>query len=212
MSQISGVLLALPAGSLNGSTLSGNAEIQHTQLRQRVLQTFPVPWTQFRVWDAWHTNPVGTAGTDDLALSTGALVGSGAAGTINAGDCKNLGATTRRIACFVPIPDHYDDGETIQLRIRAAMATTVASTSCTVDAEAFVVGVGATVGTDLVTTAAQSMNSLTVTDYDFTINAASVDPGMLLEVRLTIAVSDTATATAVTPTIYSVELLCDTRG
>lgn len=212
MSQIPNVILALPPGSIGGTTLSGNAEILHSQMRQRVLQAFPVPWTQFRVWDAWHTNPVGTAGTDDLALSTGALTASGAAGTINAGDCKNLGATTRRIACFVQVPDHYDDGETIQLRIRAAMATTVASTSCTVDAEAFVVGTGATVGSDLVTTAATSMNTLTVTDYDFALNAASVDPGMLLEVRLTIVCNDTATATAVTPTIYAVRLLCDTRG
>jgi hypothetical protein len=56
------------------------------------------------------------------------------------------------------------------------------------------------------------MNSLTAANYDFTINATGVDPGDLLEVRISIAASDTATATAVTPAIYSVSLLCDTRG
>lgn len=211
MSQISGVLLQLPAGSVNGKAIADNAEILYSQMKQRVLQTFPVPWTSFRTWDAWASNPVSSAASDDLALSTGALTASGAAGKITAGDVKNTSAT-RRIACFIPIPDHYDDGETIQLRIRAAMETTVASSSCTVDAEAFVVGTGSTVGVDLVSTAAQSMNSLTVSDYDFTITASSVDPGNLLEVRITIASVDSATATAVTPAIYSVELLCDTRG
>jgi ATP-dependent exoDNAse (exonuclease V) beta subunit len=43
-------------------------------------------------------------------------------------------------------------------------------------------------------------------------DAASVDPGQLLECRLSISCNDTATATAVTPAIYKVSLLADTRG
>jgi hypothetical protein len=212
MTQITNAFLQLPDGSITSNTISGNAEILHTQLRQRTLQSFPVNPTQYRVWDANHTNAVGTAATDDLALTTSALTGSGATVLVSAGDCKNLGATTRRVAFFMAIPPNYDDGETIQFRIRTKMETTVASTSCTVDLEAFIVGTGTTVGSDLVTTAATDMNSLTAADKDFVIDASAVNPGDVLQCRLSIAVSDTGTATAVTPVVISVALLCDTRG
>lgn len=212
MTQITNAFLQLPDGSITSNTISGNAEILHTQLRQRTLQSFPVSPTQYRVWDANHTNAVGTAAADDLALTTAALTGSGATVLLSAGDCKNLGATTRRVAFFMPIPHNYDDGETIQFRIRTKMETTVASTSCTVDLEAFVVGTGTTVGSDLVTTSATDMNSLTAADKDFVIDASAVNPGDVLQCRLSIAVSDTGTGTAVTPVIISVALLCDTRG
>jgi hypothetical protein len=56
------------------------------------------------------------------------------------------------------------------------------------------------------------MNSLTAANKDFTIDASSVNPGDVLQCRLSIAVSDTGTGTAVTPVIISVALLCDTRG
>jgi hypothetical protein len=56
------------------------------------------------------------------------------------------------------------------------------------------------------------MNSLTPADFDFQINPSLLDPGMLLEIRLGIAYADVATGTAVTPTIYGVDLLVDTRG
>ena len=39
-----------------------------------------------------------------------------------------------------------------------------------------------------------------------------IDPGDLIDVRLSIACTDAATGTAVTPTVYAVTLLCDTRG
>jgi hypothetical protein len=211
MSQISNVSLQIPNESLNYKALAGNAEILHTQLRQRVLQEYAVPWTNFRVWDAYHTNAVGTAATDDLALNTGTW-GTDSA-HLYAGDCKNLGPTTRRVVFFMPIPPEYEDGETIQIRVRAAMETTVASVSCTVDLEAYVSdGDGTVNASDLITTSATSMNSLTPADYDFTVTAASVNPGDMLEVRLTIACNDSATATVVGPAVYNVSLLCDTRG
>lgn len=212
MTQIPNVALVIPASSISGNALSGNAEILHTQMRQRVLQPYPVNWANFRVWDAQTSNPVSTAASDDLALLSAAFTASGASTLISAGDCKNLGATTRRVAFFAEVPAEYDDGETIQIRIRAFMSTTVASTSCTVDLEAFIVGSGSTVGSDLVTTAATTMNSLTASDKDFFIDGPSVNPGDLLLCRLTILCNDTATATAVTPTVSSVVLLCDTRG
>jgi hypothetical protein len=209
MTTIQEVTIVLPAEVITNYTIAGNADIAVTKIAQRVLAESVIPLTQARTWDAVQTNLPGTPASDDLGIITGTW------GTnpirITAGDVKALGSTTRRLYLAIAIPANYEDGQTIQLRIRAKMETTVADTSCTIDAEAYV-GADGSLGSDLVTTSAQSMNSLTAANYDFTINPTGVDPGDLLEVRLSIASNDAATATAVTPAIYSISLLCDTRG
>ena len=209
MSTIQNVILQIPDRSLTNNDVAGNANIEPSKLGQKVLAEYVVPIEAFKTWDAVASNLPASAASDDLGLVTGTWLTNSV--RITAGDCKNLGATTRRAYFSIPIPPNYDDGETIQVRIRAAMETTLASTSCTIDLEA-VVGSSGTPTADLVTTAAQSMNSLTAANFDFTINAASVDPGQLLECRLSISCNDTATATAVVPAIYKVSLLADTRG
>ena len=209
MTTIPDITMVLPPEVITNYTIAGNADIAFTKIAQRVLAESVISLTQARVWDAVQTNLPATPASDDLGIITGTW------GTnpvrITAGDVKALGSTTRRLYLAIPIPSNYEDGQTIQLRIRAKMETTVADTSCTIDAEAYVGSDGA-LGSDLVTTPAASMNSLSAANYDFTINATGVDPGDLLEVRLSIASNDAATATAVTPAIYSVSLLCDTRG
>jgi len=209
MTTIPDITMVLPPEVITNYTIAGNADIAFTKIAQRVLAESVISLTQARVWDAVQTNLPATPASDDLGIITGTW------GTnpvrITAGDVKALGSTTRRLHLAIPIPSNYEDGQTIQLRIRAKMETTVADNSCTIDAEAYVGSDGA-LGSDLVTTSATSMNSLSAANYDFTINATGVDPGDLLEVRLSIASNDAATATAVTPAIYSVSLLCDTRG
>jgi hypothetical protein len=209
MTTIPNITMVLPPEVITNYTIAGNADIAFTKIAQRVLAESVIPLTQARVWDAVQTNLSHTPASDDLGLVSGTW------GTnpvrITAGDVKALGSTTRRLYLAIPIPSNYEDGQTIQLRIRAKMETTVADNSCTIDAEAYV-GADGSLGSDLVTTPAASMNSLSAANYDFTINATGVDPGDLLEVRLSIASNDAATATAVTPAIYSVSLLCDTRG
>jgi hypothetical protein len=201
-------IIILQDGTLTNNDFSEQANIDHTKLRQRVLSEFRVDTTRFRVWDAINTNPVSSAASDDLAIVNS--WGSTPA-RISAGDCKAIGATTRRIYFSIPIPFNYEDGETIQIRFRAKMETTVADVACTIDCEAYTAADGV-LSSDLVSSAAQSMNSLTASNFLFTINSSSVDPGDLLECRLTILCNDAATATAVTPLVYEVSLLCDTRG
>jgi hypothetical protein len=209
MTTIPDITMVLPPEVITNYTIAGNADIAYTKIAQRVLAESVIPLTQARVWDAVQTNLPATPASDDLGIITGTW------GTnpvrITAGDVKALGSTTRRLYVAIPIPANYEDGQTIQLRIRAKMETTVADVSCTIDAEVYV-GSDGSLGSDLVTTSAASMNSLSAANYDFTINATGVDPGDLLEIRLSIASNDAATATAVTPAIYSVSLLCDTRG
>ena len=210
MTLIPDTILQLPFGCITDQTIAPTAAIDATKMAQRALQKFNIPWSYFRVWDAYHLLPVSTAAADDLALITGTWLTNAA--SLNAGSVQNTNSI-RRIGFMVPIPDNYQDGETVTLRIRAGMVTTIASASCTVDVEAIVrTGTGSAASADLVTTAAQGMNSLTAGDYDFQLNPALIDPGMLLEVRLSISYNDVATGTNVIPTIYAVDMLVDTRG
>ena len=208
MTTVQDVTMILPPEVITNYTIAGNADIATTKIAQRVLAESVIPLTNLRVWDAVASILPSAAAADDLGLVTGTW------GTnpvrVTAGDVKTTGST-RRLYFAVPIPANYEDGQTIQVRIRAKMETTVADTSCTIDLEAYV-GTSGTLGSDLVTTAAQSMNSLTAASYDFTINPTGVDPGDLIECRLSIAYNDAATATAVTPAVYKIALLCDTRG
>jgi len=208
MTTVQDVTMILPPEVITNYTIAGNADIATTKIAQRVLAESVIPLTNLRVWDAVASILPSAAAADDLGLVTGTW------GTnpvrVTAGDVK-ASSSTRRLYFAVPIPANYEDGQTIQVRIRAKMETTVADTSCTIDLEAYV-GTSGTLGSDLVTTAAQSMNSLTAASYDFTINPTGVDPGDLIECRLSIAYNDAATATAVTPAIYKIALLCDTRG
>lgn len=202
-------IIDIPNASLPGSVLAANAEIQPTQLAQRSNQIAPIPFTNCRVWDAMATMVVGTPASDDLGLVTGTP------GThqpkLSTGDVK-ASSTSRKVAFELEVPSNYDDGQTFTLRIKAGLETTIADTSCTIDVSAYKPSGTGTVGSDLVTTAAQSINSLTSADKDFVIDESAIDPGDKLIVIVTIATVDAATATAVTACIYSITRRCDTRG
>ncbi len=110
------------------------------------------------------------------------------------------------------IPYDYDDGETIQIVSFAGMEGAVADTSCTIDFEAYKVdGQGGVTGSDLITTVAQSINSLTFADKTFTLDASNVDPGDILDIRMTVAVNDAASASSVQAAIGKVYLQLDIR-
>lgn len=202
--------IEIPNASLPGSVLAAAAEITPTQLAQRSNAVTPILFTAMRVWDAMATMVVGTPAADDLGLVTGTP------GThqpkLSTGDVKALGATSRKVAFELEVPANYDDGESFAVRFAAGMETTVADVSATIDLQAYKPSGTGTVGSDLVTTAAQSINSLTAADKDFVIDATGIDPGDKLICVLTIATNDAATATAVTACVYSALRRCDTRG
>lgn len=180
-----------------------------SNLAQEPNVIFPVPFGEWRIWDSGQPLPASSA-ADDLALLVGTF------GTdcpyLSTGDVKTL-TVTRRARAVIALPAEYDAGETITVRVSGGMRTTIADGSATVDIEAYLLGRDSLVsGGDICTTAAQSINSLTFADLDFSITPTSRTAGDMLDVRLTIAVVDTATATAVTAAIGAVELLCDIRG
>lgn len=191
----------------SAAAILGN--IARSALTQDAAAIYGVEMTRLRTWDALATNLPGTAGNDDLGLITG-TPGTDAP-TLQAGDMG--GATISRKAAFeFVLPAEYDAGETITLRVHAGMLTTVADASATLDAEVFVVADTGAVGSDICATAAQSINSLTFANKDFTITPTSRVAGDRLVVILTVAAEDAGDTGVMIPEITNVELLLDVKG
>ncbi len=199
------------SGSLRlGGTLSP-ALVKANILALAELQPFPIPLTDFRVWDAMQTVLPGTPATDDLGL-VGGTFGT-ATPSIRTEDLKALGATNKRARVLVQLPWEYQSGESISLRFVAGMITTVAGTSATLDVEAFKLQADPddAIGSDLVSTAATTINSLTFANIDFVLTPTGLSPGDILDIRVTVAVNDGASATAVIAAFTSAKILCDVR-
>lgn len=175
------------------------------------LQAFPIPLTDFRVWDAMQTLLPGTPSADDLGL-VGGTFGT-ATPSIRTEDLKTLGATNKRARFLIQLPWEYIAGESITLRFKAGMITTVAGTSATLDCEAYKLqdDPDDAIGSDLVATAATTMNSLVFANIDFVITPTSLSPGDILDVRLTMAINDGASGTAVIGGLTNAKLLADVR-
>jgi hypothetical protein len=175
------------------------------------LQPYVIPLTDFRVWDAMHTVLPGTPATDDLGL-VGGTFGTGTP-SIRTEDLKALGATNKRARVLVALPWDYVASQSVTLRFKAGMITTASDTTATLDVEAYKLqdDPDDAIGSDLVSTGATTMNSTTFADIDFVVAPSGLSPGDILDVRITIAVTDGATATAVIGGISSARLLCDVR-
>lgn len=178
-------------------------------LKQTPNASFPIRLDSLRVWDAYHTTLPGTAAADDLALVGGAF--GTAPPVVSAGDCKAAGAVTRYARLQVQLPESYESGETVTLAISSGMRTTVADTTCTLDVEAYKIDKVGGIGSDICATASQTINSLVFSTRVFTFTPSSLAAGDVIDVRITIACNDAATATAVTPTIAAITLLADVR-
>lgn len=174
-------------------------------------QTFTVPMGAWREHDAYHTVLPGTA----VANSYLALIGGTHATnvpTLQTTDFGgNAGAETFNARAEIVLPWNYIADASVIIRVHAGMITTVASTACTVDLVVCSSDEDSTPSADLCATAAQSMNSLVFADLDFTITDASLAPGSLLDVLLTVSANDATDLGVMKGCIGSVQLLCDVR-
>lgn len=191
-----------------GSIIPG---VSRDEMLQDDLKPFTINPMDWRVHDAIQTNLPGTSASDDLGLYGGTY------GTdpprIRTYDVKAAGALTLRARCVVQLPAEYVAGQTVLIRAHCGMITNQADTSCTIDFEAWKIDRDNSLGAaDLVATSATSMNSTTFDDKDFTVTASGLEPGDALDVRMTIAVNDGATGTAVIAAVDQVELRCDVKG
>jgi len=197
------------AGTLTNTHVASGAAIARTKLATDSLQSFVINFMDLRVWDAVQTNLPGTAASDDLALIGGTF------GTntpmIKTSDAKAT-TVTQRARFLVQLPPEYPAAGSVQLRARAGMQTTISDTTATIDFEAYESNQEGGLGSDLVTTSATTINSLTAANKDFAVTAAGLAPGDWLDVRMTIAITDGATATAVLGVVGHLALMCDMVG
>ncbi len=184
-------------------------DLSRSKLAQRGLAVCTIPLTCFRQWDHHAVNLPETPASDDLGLVTGTL-GTNPP-TIQAGDLKTAGATTRYAGAEITLPPDYEAGESVTIRIWAGMKTAVADASCTVDLQAYLLQKDLSAPVDQCVTTLQNMNSLTFASFDFTITPTSLEAGDVLQIRLVITCTDAAGGSAVIPTISQVELLADLR-
>jgi hypothetical protein len=179
-----------------GTLLVPYAGIPRTDLAEEALTPLPVDLTEMR--DALTgLSLAGVFGTDAPTLMTDNVKASTAT------------AYARFRFC---LPESYVTGHDVQVRVRGGMLTTVADTSATVDIVCYEDDEDGGISADLCTTAAQSINSLTKADKDFVITATSLAAGSMLDIRVTVAVVDAATVTAVAAEISSLKVLVDLKG
>jgi hypothetical protein len=219
MSRIDGDLRVtgtLTAGTvtLTDNSLTNNAQIHpntgitRAKMAQVVNAVFSIPVSAMRVWDSWQQLPA-VAADDDMGAIAGAW------GTdvphlesVDAGE----GAETQYAGFEFTLPDYYDDGQSITVRIPAKMEVE-ADTSASLDLEAYLSdGEAAVSGVDLVSTAAQDMNAAAWNDYDFVITETNRVAGDKLVFRIKVAVVDNATDDDVWALLGDVQVLIDVRG
>lgn len=198
-------------GTLRVGTLSPARP--RSEQEQEQLVVCPFPLTDLCVWNARQTPLPGTSVADDLGLYGGTW-GTNAIRVMTY-DVKTVGATTLYAAGRFALPIEYDAGEGVVMRFSAGMVGAIADTSCTLDLETYLIdGVGGLDGspTDLCATAAQSINSLTFANKDFTITSSGLVPGDELEFRIAVAVNDGAGGVSVQAAIATIQRLLDIRG
>lgn len=183
-------------------------QLPRSAIQQRSDAVYPVELTELRVHDAPASALPTTAAADDLGLIAGTF-GTDAI-TVQTSDAKAT-TVTQRGRFFVDVPEGYVAASGMTLRLRAGMVTTVSDGTATIDVECYAYDNDGSVGSDLCSTSAQTINSLSKVDADFSIGSTGVTAGTRLDVRVTIAITDAATATAVIGEIGQIALLVDVR-
>lgn len=177
----------------------------------KVVGTVGLDFNDCRVHDNLAALLPVAGATDDLGNVPG-TVGT-TAPSLQTEDLKAAGATDNKATFFLKVPDWYLAGSTLALVCNAGMITTVSDTTATLDVEAWVpdyANADGSVSSDLCTTAAQSINSLTFANKSFTIDddvaGHEIAAGDILQFRITTAVNDGATGTAVIAAIRKIHL------
>jgi len=199
----------IPAEEIVNYHLNANAGIERSKLVTEQLKT-NIPMENVRVWDAPQTMLPTTASSDDLGFYAGTW-GTDAI-TIKTSDAKATSVTQRARFVF-RVPENYDPGQSISVCAHAGMQTTISDTTATIDFEVYKKN-DATggAGSDLVTTGATTINSLTAAAKEFTITPTGIVAGDELDCRVTIAITDGATATAVIGRVMKLYMLVSVKG
>lgn len=208
-SKLSGLEITIPDGSLRDVDLNSAAAIKPSKLEQQTAQIFDISLTDARVWDDFRALVPSTAANDDLGLITGTW-GTDTP-TLQSGDGKAT-TITRRAGFAFRLPHNFVAAGTLVIRVRGGMVTTISDGVATVDLQVHEADLDGGVGSDLCQTSAITVNSLTKVNADFTIDSSGLVAGDLLYLRLTAAITDTATGTAVIVEVSDLNARLTTQG
>ncbi|HUX16677.1 MAG TPA: hypothetical protein VMW52_09410 [Phycisphaerae bacterium] len=198
-------VLNVSAGTLTCKT----GQFPRSYLAEDALAEDAVELTELRVWDDLAALLPGVAATDDLAIIEGTWAAN--APRVQSADAKAT-TVTQRLRFRRRLPENYVAAGDVTLRVRAGMITTASDGTATVDVECCADDEDGGVSADLCATPAQPINSLDKADCDFVITPTALAPGVVLDFRVTIAITDTETGTAVIGEISRMALLRDVKG
>lgn len=186
------------------------AGFRRGQMQLTGLDLFPLDITSFRKFDSVDLGLPAAATGSYLGLVTG-TIGSNSP-QLRTSDSKNT-SVTQKGRRLVTMPNLFAAAGSAlaRFRVRAGMMTTVASASATLAVAAYAINPDGTVGSNLVSTSAQNINSLSLADFEFTFDPSALAAGDRLDVQTTIAIVDVATGTAVIGVIQNFILRCDVQ-
>ena len=184
--------------------------ISRSSIVQEDLAEYGVEFTSMRVHDALSSLLPATATADDLGLAGSTTYGTATPYLLS----SNAGGTSVTQYCRwqFPLPVEYVAGQSVRITMHCGAATAVSDGTMTVDCSAYLVdSEGGVSGSDLVSTAAQPCNSLTMSAKSFVITGTTLTPGSTLDCRLVAAITDSSSSTVYCK-IGSVAMQCDIQG
>lgn len=203
------VVTTIPANTIKNSDCSSDMALERSKLALETKK-FGIRAQDLRIHDAFQTALGTSASSDDLGMIIGTF-GTDAV-VVQSSDSKAT-TTTQRARFAFTLPHCYASGEAVSVVGLAGMKTTVSDTTATIDFEVYKKDTAtALVGSDICATSATSINSLTAAAKTFTITPTGLVAGDELDIRVTIAITDGATATAVIGRIMQLYVNCDIRG
>jgi hypothetical protein len=210
------LLAATPTEGTIGYALDTNAFYMRIStswvgLGLSTTHTIGVPFADMRVHDDLAALLPIAAAADDIGNVPG-TVGTTAA-SLQGIDFKGAATDEKATFSFV-LPADYVAGSTVTARFNAGVLTTIADTALTLDLECWVpdyANADGTVSTDLVTPAAQSINSLTLANIDFVVDddltGHALAAGSVVQCRMAFAGSDTGALGVMVPIVRKIDLL-----
>lgn len=197
-------------GTVTWADVTMKPGITRANMAQESAAKFAIPWEAWKIHDNFVAPLTGTAGTDDLAVIQG-VFGTGTP-SIQSSDGKAT-TITQYARAVVRMPIEYDASTDVSLLFHAGAKTTISDGTMTLDVQAFRSdNEGLVDGADLYTGAAVTINSTTLSDKTFALTSSALSAGDLIDIRITVAITDTATGTAVIGWIGGAWLQCDVRG
>lgn len=163
-----------------------------------------------RIHDAFNSFLPSTSSSNDLGLYPGTFGTDGM--LVRTADLKNAGSTTNYARFLCVVPPRYEAASSFKIRFYAGMETTVASSAATIDLEAYRLDGEGGISADLCATAAQSINSTSYANKDFTITSATLSAGDVLDCRVTVVVNDSGTVNPVIGSIGKIQKVLTMRG